>query len=66
VHEKPHCNAPLSLKASLGDGVFLSLEATKGRVSLGTDCNARIDMFEEMRWLEYSQRLARHRRGAFR
>ena len=58
------CVCPLT-EASLGDGVFLSLEATSGDVSLGTDCNARIDMFEEMRWLEYSQRLARGRRGVY-
>jgi len=45
------CVCPLT-EASLGDGVFKSLEATRGRVSLGNDCNARIDMFEEMRWLE--------------
>ena len=58
------CICPLT-EASLGDGVFLSLEPTGGVVSLGTDCNARIDMFEEMRWLEYSQRLHRGRRGVF-
>ena len=58
------CVCPLT-EASLGDGVFLPLEATRGNVSLGTDCNARIDMFEEMRWLEYSQRLFRMRRGVF-
>jgi len=39
------------------------MQASRGVVSLGTDCNARIDMFEEMRLLEYSQRLARGRRG---
>ena len=58
------CICPLT-EASLGDGVFLSPEACGGVVSLGTDCNARIDMFEEMRWLEYSQRLARFRRGVY-
>lgn len=42
------CICPLT-EGSLGDGVFLSPEATGGAVSLGTDCNARIDMFEEMR-----------------
>ena len=58
------CVCPLT-EAALGDGVFASLEATAGAVSLGTDCNARIDMIEEMRWLEYSQRLERGRRGVF-
>eukprot|EP00939_MAST-03C_sp_MAST-3C-sp1_P001015 g1015.t1 len=56
------CVCPLT-EAALGDGVFKPLDTTQGIVSLGTDCNARIDMFEEMRWLEYSQRLARGRRG---
>lgn len=42
------CICPLT-EGSLGDGVFVSPEATAGAVSLGTDCNARIDMFEEMR-----------------
>lgn len=40
------CICPLT-EASLGDGVFLSPEACNGVVSLGTDCNARIDM---VRW----------------
>ena len=40
------CICPLT-EASLGDGVFLSPEACNGMVSLGTDCNARIDM---VRW----------------
>ena len=30
---------------------------------LGTDSNARIDMIEEMRWLEYGQRLRHRTRG---
>eukprot|EP00041_Stephanoeca_diplocostata_P039495 m.1632352 g.1632352 ORF g.1632352 m.1632352 type:complete len:709 (-) comp25405_c0_seq2:7053-9179(-) len=58
------CICPLT-EAALGDGVFTAPEATEGVVSLGTDCNARIDMFEEMRWLEYSQRLSRGQRGVF-
>jgi len=52
-------------EASLGDGILRAPEATSGVVSLGTDCNARIDMFEEMRWLEYTQRLAKQRRGVY-
>ena len=30
---------------------------------MGSDCNARIDLLEELRWLEYSQRLRKLRRG---
>ncbi len=33
------------------------------KICLGTDCNARIDMVEEMRWLEYGQRLIYNQRG---
>ncbi len=55
------CVCPLT-EANLGDGipdlrsVPRSWEAG-GRLSLGTDSNARIAMVEEMRWLEYGQRL---------
>lgn len=58
------CICPLT-EASLGDGIFKSVCSTDGYVSLGTDCNARIDMFEEMRWLEYSQRLRHQKRGVY-
>ena len=34
-----------------------------GIVTLGTDSNARISMIEEMRWMEYTQRLSREERG---
>ena len=40
--------------------------APHGRLCLGTDSNARISMLEEMRWLEYAQRLAGQRRGVLR
>ena len=39
------------------------ISACGGRVVLGTDCNARIDMLEEARWLEYTHRLLHLRRG---
>ena len=39
------------------------ISACGGRVVLGTDCNARIDMLEEARWLEYTHRLRHLRRG---
>ena len=37
-----------------------------GRLSLGSDSNARISPLEEMRWLEYGQRLRKERRGVLR
>ena len=45
------CVCPLT-EGNLGDGIFDHLGLCGGRVCLGTDCNARIDMIEEMRWLE--------------
>ena len=56
------CICPLT-EGNLGDGVP-SLVSMGANICLGTDCNARIDMFEEMRWLEYVHRLDTGRRGA--
>ncbi len=55
-------------EASLGDGIadLPRLLETGSPLCLGTDSNARISMLEEMRWLEYVQRLARERRGVVR
>jgi len=59
------CVCPLT-EGNLGDGLpALDLvHAAGGRLSIGTDSNARICMLEEMRWLEYGQRLRREERGA--
>jgi formimidoylglutamate deiminase len=56
------CICPLT-EGNLGDGVMPDFAACALRVCLGTDCNARIDMLEEARWLDYSQRLRRLERG---
>ncbi len=58
------CICPLT-EANLGDGIADVPEILKhnGRTCLGTDSNARISFIEEMRWLEYVQRLAGERRG---
>ncbi|RLN51304.1 hypothetical protein BBJ29_003048 [Phytophthora kernoviae] len=55
------CICPLT-EGNLGDG-FPSIASCSDRVCLGTDCNARVDMCEEMRWLEYAHRLHQSRRG---
>ncbi|HET9228421.1 MAG TPA: formimidoylglutamate deiminase [Thermoanaerobaculia bacterium] len=55
------CLCPLT-EGNLGDGI-------PGRISrpcLGTDSNARLSMLEEMRWLEYGQRLRTETRGVRR
>ncbi|MEO8215647.1 MAG: formimidoylglutamate deiminase [Acidobacteriota bacterium] len=61
------CITPLT-EANLGDGLsnVEPLSGFRGALSLGTDSNARISMIEEMRWLEYGQRLRGQFRGAFR
>jgi formimidoylglutamate deiminase len=57
------CVCPLT-EANLGDGLpVLDLVHAAGALSLGTDSNARIGFLEEMRWLEYGQRLRLGRRG---
>jgi formiminoglutamate deiminase len=50
-------------EANLGDGIFPATEFTRGggRIAVGSDSNVRIAANEELRMLEYGQRL-RHRR----
>lgn len=47
-------------EANLGDGLFpaSSFQAAGGRFGIGSDSNILVDMAEELRWLEYGQRLA--------
>ena len=47
-------------ESSLGDGIFPAADFFDlgGSVAIGTDSNVRIDAAEELRTLEYSQRLA--------
>jgi formimidoylglutamate deiminase len=60
------CVCPLT-EANLADGTApLRLAAPDAAIALGTDSNLRIDFTEEMRLLEYSQRLKEERRGIFR
>jgi cytosine/adenosine deaminase-related metal-dependent hydrolase len=60
------CMIPLT-EADLGDGIAdvpsIIERGRLDRLCLGTDSNHRIAFNEEMRWLEYVQRLARQRRG---
>jgi len=52
-------------ESSLGDGIFPAADFFDfgGSVAIGTDSNIRIDAAEELRTLEYSQRLARRARN---
>jgi formimidoylglutamate deiminase len=59
------CLCPLT-EGNLGDGIprLARPHGTGGRLALGTDSNTRLAMLEEMRWLEYGQRLRGECRGA--
>lgn len=53
-------------ESSLGDGIFDGVNwlAAGGRLALGSDSNIRISLSEELRTLEYSQRLRDRSRAA--
>ncbi len=52
-------------EANLGDGIFdgVSYLTQEGRFGIGSDSNIRISLSEELRTLEYSQRLKHHGRA---
>ena len=52
-------------EANLGDGIFRAEEflAAEGRFSIGSDSHCSVDLREELRILEYGQRLTRRRRA---
>ena len=51
-------------EANLGDGIppLPAFLGAGGRFGVGSDSNVSVDPFEELRWLEYAQRLTRQRR----
>ena len=58
------CLCP-STEANLGDGLFplQRFLAYDGRIAIGSDSNVSINPFEELRWLEYGQRIASQSRN---
>jgi formiminoglutamate deiminase len=54
-------------EGNLGDGIFLLREFQNegGRWSIGTDSHIGINPFEELRLLDYGQRLISHKRNTF-
>ncbi|MEE8276450.1 MAG: formimidoylglutamate deiminase [Alphaproteobacteria bacterium] len=52
-------------EANLGDGFFPLADslAAGGRFGVGSDANVSVSPVEELRWLEYGQRLTHRRRG---
>ena len=55
----------ISTEANLGDGFFDAVRFLKlgGRVCIGSDSQATVCPAEELRWMEYQQRLRKRRRG---
>ncbi len=54
-----------STEANLGDGLFPLHDylTHDGRIAIGSDSHVSINPFEELRWLEYGQRLATRSRN---
>jgi len=61
------CLCPLT-EGNLGDGIpqLRNVHWADNRLCVGSDSNLRIAMFEDLRWMEYEQRLADQTRGALR
>ena len=55
----------ITTEANLGDGFFDALRFLKndGRLCIGSDSQSSVNPAEELRWLEYQQRLRRRKRG---
>jgi formimidoylglutamate deiminase len=55
----------ISTEANLGDGIFdaAGFLNMNGRICVGSDSQATVSPAEELRWLEYEQRLRKKRRG---
>ncbi|WP_152226893.1 formimidoylglutamate deiminase [Pseudomonas sp. SCB32] len=55
----------LTTEANLGDGIFPAVDylAQGGRYGIGSDSHVSLSVVEELRWLEYGQRLRDQRRN---
>jgi formimidoylglutamate deiminase len=69
VHMMGHSEAVVGLcpttEANLGDGIFPAQEflAANGCFGIGSDSHVSVSALEELRWLEYGQRLKHKRRN---
>lgn len=54
-------------EANLGDGIFRLTDFAQhsNHWSIGTDSNISLNPLEDLRWLDYTQRLTSHRRNTF-
>jgi formimidoylglutamate deiminase len=52
-------------EANLGDGIFPTTEylQLQGRFAIGSDSHISVNAIEELRWLEYAQRLTKQQRA---
>jgi formimidoylglutamate deiminase len=52
-------------EANLGDGIFPTTEflSEKGTIAIGSDSHISVNPIEELRWLEYTQRLIKQQRA---
>lgn len=66
---KSHANVVLcpTTEGNLGDGIFplRSFQKCDGKWSIGTDSHVSINPFEELRLLDYGQRLISHKRNTY-
>jgi cytosine/adenosine deaminase-related metal-dependent hydrolase len=67
VHSGAHVVLCPTTEGNLGDGLFplLDYQAAGGCWSIGTDSHVGLDPLEELRLLDYGQRLIHHRRNVF-
>ena len=54
-------------EGNLGDGIFRLTDFADagGNWSIGTDSHISLNPLEDLRWLDYAQRLTRHKRNTF-
>lgn len=52
-------------EANLGDGIFPTADflANNGTLAIGSDSHISVNVVEELRWLEYAQRLSKQQRA---
>jgi len=65
AHSRAVAGLCLTTEANLGDGIFPAVDflAQGGRMGIGSDSHVSLSVVEELRWLEYGQRLRDQRRN---
>lgn len=67
ARSKAHVVLCPGTEANLGDGIFRLSDFAKqsGSWSIGTDSQISLNPLEDLRWLDYTQRLTTHKRNTF-